>query len=243
MDFRIVPYREDLRKEIEAICCETGFLGKPIEGVFKDTQLFSKYLTGYYLSVESDLTFVALDPKGRVVGYIAGSVRRWRYRLYRATRMPGFIAQALGKILLGRYDRASLKFCVWLCFRGWREIPKAPLNGAHFHFNVTKAYRNTGAAKRLLETFLKAVESKGGDIVYGQMLTFDARRCAKLYRRLGWEVLDKKAVSKYSSFLKKRIYLTTIYRSIRSQGTRIRLLVKNPDPSLACLTKEGKIHS
>jgi hypothetical protein len=75
------------------------------------------------------------------------------------------------------------------------------------------------------------------------MLTFDARRCAELYRRLGWEVLDKKAVSKYSSFLRKRIYLTTIFRSIHSQGTGISLLPKEASPALAKQTKEGRIHS
>jgi ribosomal protein S18 acetylase RimI-like enzyme len=241
--FQVVPYRQALRSGLETLCCETGFLGSPIDRVFKDTRLFSKYLTGYYLSVEPDLAFVALDPNGAVIGYIVGSVRRWRYRMYRATRLPGFVAAVLGKIILGRYDKASLRFCLWLFLKGWREIPKAPLHGAHFHFNVQGPYRNSGVAKALLEQFLKEVARRGEDVVYGQMLTFETRRRAELYRRLGWKVFDRTTVSKYSTFLRRRIYLTTIYRSIKEQGTRVRFLPRVSASSFAGSGKEGRLSS
>jgi GNAT superfamily N-acetyltransferase len=241
--FQVVPYRQSFQSGLEALCCETGFLGRPIDRVFKDTRLFSKYLTGYYLSVEPDLAFVALDPNGVVIGYIVGSVRRWRYRLYRATRLPGFVVAVLGKIMLGRYDKDSLRFCLWLCLKGWREIPKVPLHGAHFHFNVQEAYRNAGVAKVLLEQFLKEVAKRGEDVVYGQMLTFETRRRAELYRRLGWKVFDRTTVSKYSTFLQRRIYLTTICRSIKEQGTRVRLLPRISAHSLTGFGKEGRLSS
>lgn len=241
MGFQVVSYRHAFRNGIEALCCETGFLGRPIDLVFKDTRLFAKYLTGYYLSVEPDLAFVALDPAGGVIGYIVGSVRRWRYRMYRATRLPGFILEAFGKMILGRYDKASLRFCLWLCLKGWREMPKAPFRGAHFHFNVQGGYRNSGVAKALLERFLEEVARRGEDVVYGQMLTFETRRRAELYQRLGWKVFDRTAVSKYRTFLQRRIYLTTIYRSIKEDGTMVRFLPRVPAQPLAAFGKEGGI--
>jgi GNAT superfamily N-acetyltransferase len=122
-------------------------------------------------------------------------------------------------------------------------MPKAPFHGAHFHFNVQEAYRNAGVAKVLLEQFLKEVAKRGGDVVYGQMLTFETRRRPELYRRLGWEVLDRTTVSKYSTFLKRRIYLTTIYRSIKEHGTKVRLLPRVSAHSLTGFGKEGRLSS
>ena len=42
------------RDAVRFLCCETGFLGKPVDPVFEDRELFADYLTSYYTDVEPE---------------------------------------------------------------------------------------------------------------------------------------------------------------------------------------------
>ena len=53
---------------VRALCCETGFLGKAIDPVFEDRELFADFLTDYYLKHEPDSAFVLA--KGCTHGFI-----------------------------------------------------------------------------------------------------------------------------------------------------------------------------
>jgi hypothetical protein len=54
------------REAVRCLCCQTGFLGKPIDPVFEDRELFADYLTSYYTDAEPESCFV-LEHNGRVV--------------------------------------------------------------------------------------------------------------------------------------------------------------------------------
>src|SRR3977135_1971341 len=69
------------RGVIRFLCCQTGFLGKPIDPVFQDRELFADYLTSYYTDVEPESCFV-LEQNGRVVGYLLGSRRPSRQQIH-----------------------------------------------------------------------------------------------------------------------------------------------------------------
>jgi hypothetical protein len=43
---RVRPYRAHDLPAVRRICADTGFLGKPINPVFEDRELFADYLTG-----------------------------------------------------------------------------------------------------------------------------------------------------------------------------------------------------
>ena len=45
-------YRPSDRQAVRALCCDTGFLGQPIDPVFGDRDLFADFLTTYYLDAE-----------------------------------------------------------------------------------------------------------------------------------------------------------------------------------------------
>jgi hypothetical protein len=66
---------------VRRLCCETGFLGKPIDPVFEDRELFADYLTAYYTDVEPEAAFV-LEHEGVVKGYLLGSRRPLRHQWY-----------------------------------------------------------------------------------------------------------------------------------------------------------------
>src|SRR5688500_1651353 len=75
--FEIRKLQSGDRERIRALCCETGFLGKAIDPVFEDRELFADYLTAYYTDWEPESSFVLLL-NGEIRGYLLGS--RWPFR-------------------------------------------------------------------------------------------------------------------------------------------------------------------
>ena|SRR5271165_1956407 len=87
-DFQVRNYHQSDREPVRAICCETGFLGNPIDPVFEDRELFADFLTDYYLKHEPDSAFVVV--KGNVVkGYLLGSRRPLSYQVHGSEVHPG----------------------------------------------------------------------------------------------------------------------------------------------------------
>jgi len=87
-DFQVRNYHRSDRESVRAICCETGFLGNPIDPVFEDRELFADFLTDYYLKHEPDSAFVVV--KGNVVkGYLLGSRRPLSYQVHGSEVHPG----------------------------------------------------------------------------------------------------------------------------------------------------------
>ncbi|MEY2575833.1 MAG: hypothetical protein QOF80_1320, partial [Verrucomicrobiota bacterium] len=46
--FTIRSYRATDRAAVRRLCCQTGFLGDPIDPVYQDNELFADFLTTYY---------------------------------------------------------------------------------------------------------------------------------------------------------------------------------------------------
>ncbi|MBI4025554.1 MAG: GNAT family N-acetyltransferase [Verrucomicrobia bacterium] len=212
-DFITRPYEKRDRAVIRRICCETGFLGDPIDSVFSDRDLFADYLTRYYTDVEPESCWVG-EKDGAVVTYLIGC-GRWRlhrwWSVWNGLRMA---AKAASRFVRGRYDAKDRKFLGWVLTRGWRETPWAPAQAAHFHFNSLKEHRKMGIARDLLMTLFEEMKKRGVRRVYGQMITYNTRRTEKVYEYLGWKVADKKRVTKYDGVLDKEMYLTTVVREL-----------------------------
>jgi hypothetical protein len=69
---KIRPYRQTDRQAIRQICCDTGFLGKPVDTIFQDRELFADLFAKPYLEHEPEWALVA-EAEHRVVGYLLGS--------------------------------------------------------------------------------------------------------------------------------------------------------------------------
>lgn len=212
-DFITRPYEPRDREQIRSICCETGFLGEPIDTVFGDRDLFADYLTRYYTDVEPESSWVGVKD-GKVVTYLL-SCKRWKlnqaWGVWNGLRLA---AKAAIRFCSGQYDAKSRKFLWWIITRGWRESPGAPSNAAHFHFNSLKEHRKMGIARDLVVTLIEDLRAHGVPRVFGQMITYDSRRSERLYEYLGWKVVGKRRVSKYEDRLEKELYLTTIVKEL-----------------------------
>src|SRR4051812_11438502 len=50
----IRSYRASDRGVVRRLCCQTGFLGDPIDPVYQDHELFADFLTSYYTDKEPE---------------------------------------------------------------------------------------------------------------------------------------------------------------------------------------------
>ena len=90
----IRPYRAEDRPVLRAICADTGFLGKPIDPVFEDRELFADYLTSYYTDREPESSFVC-ELDGEVKGYVMGSRFPKKKDAYEKRMLPRLVARGL----------------------------------------------------------------------------------------------------------------------------------------------------
>jgi hypothetical protein len=84
----------------------------------------------------------------------------------------------------------------------------------HFHVNVLPAARGVRSTTALIRTFLEFLRAGGHRSVYGQMVTYPARRSESLFTRYGFQVLDSVEVTKYRSLRDGPVLLTTVVKDL-----------------------------
>lgn len=199
------------REAVRWLCCETGFLGKAIDPVFEDRELFADYLTRYYTDIEPESSFV-LEQDGTLKGYLLGSYRPYRQQLFNFFNNLALFARGMAKYPF--YNRATRDFIGWILRNSWREVPKSPRRCAHFHFNILPEAQGLANSKGLMDLYLDHLRSKGVRQVYGQVVTFEARRGAKVFERYGFQVLNRSEITKYRNSHPEPVYLTTVLKEL-----------------------------
>lgn len=207
--YEVRKYRPEDRGAVRHLCCETGFLGRPVDPVFEDRDLFADFLTGYYLRYEPESAFV-LECDGRLVGYMLGCLHPLRIQFNNAIQNVFFFLQLLWRY--PRYHATSRKFIRWILWNGWREVPAAPRRTPHFHVNFLPEARGSLAAKKLFDAFMEYLSTSGVKRVYGQMASFEARRGEAMFRRYGFKLLNRSEITKYREFRSDPVYLSTVVR-------------------------------
>lgn len=190
--FSIRPYNPRFKEGIRALCCDTGYLGYPVESVFQDRAWFADFNTHYYLEYEPDVCFVA-EADNKVIGYILGCRRpkKFSFIFYPFIAVP-LMLKAAWKSFAGIYDRKSRQYIKNLVFKGSRERAKRPKGAAHFHFNVRHGYRNQGVGRALIVALMRIFQESGVKRVYGELLHPEKLRDENFYTAHGFEIYDKK---------------------------------------------------
>lgn len=185
-------YVPEDRPTIRRLCCDTGFLGKPIDSVFQDRDLFADLFTAAYLEHEPEWALVA-EAEGQVVGYLLGSVRRDFDLVLMYKGLP-IASKMLYNLLTGRYARhpRSRYFVRWLLTSGYQEQPKHPPGAAHLHMDLDDRFRGRGIARRLWRTYEQRLRSAGIKECYGAFFSHPHRRPESVYARYGFSVFDRK---------------------------------------------------
>lgn len=199
------------REVVRRLCCDTGFLGKPIDQVFEDRELFADYLTSYYTDREPESSFV-LEQDGVVKGYLLGSRRPLRQQWHDFFLNFSLVARATKRYW--GYRRETRDFIGWILRNSWREVPAAPRRTAHFHINCLPEAQSIASAREIVNRYLEYLRDAGERLVFGQVVTFDSRRGAPVFERYGFRVLNKSEITKYRKFHPQPVYLTTIIKQL-----------------------------
>lgn len=210
-DVLIRKFQRADRAAVRKLCCETGFLGNPIDPIFEDRELFADYLTAYYTDWEPESSFV-LEHESEVKGYILGSRHPLRQQLH-SLYQNGSLALR-GLLRYRRYNAASRKFVHWILFQGWREVPAAPRRIAHFHINLLAEVRNVPSTRQLIDTYLRYLRECGEKQVFGQMVVFESRRGARMFERYGFKIINKAEITKYRELHPEPVYLCTVIKDL-----------------------------
>jgi hypothetical protein len=209
--FEIRRFQSADREVIRRLCCDTGFLGNPIDPVFEDREIFADYLTRYYTDAEPESAFVVVL-NGEVRGYLLGSRRPLRQQFFNFFNNLRLLTKGLFRY--PRYNAASKKFIRWIFTQAWREVPAAPRRMAHFHFNVLPDARQLANTRALTEAYFDHLRAHGEKRVYGQVVVFEDRRGAAVFERYGYRVLNKKEITKYRDVHTEKVYLCTVLKEL-----------------------------
>lgn len=210
-DAVIRRYRPSDRDTLRRLCCETGYLGTAIDPVFEDRELFADYLTSFYTDWEPESCFV-LEQDGEVKGYLMGSRRPFLHQLHSFLLNLGLFARGIWRY--PRYNASSKAFVRWILLNAWREVPAAPRRIPHFHFNMLPEAQSIGGTRELLVNYFNHLRSHGEKQVFGQVVTFEERRGAKVFERYGFQVIAKKEITKYRAHRDEPVYLCTVIKDL-----------------------------
>jgi ribosomal protein S18 acetylase RimI-like enzyme len=188
---RIRRYRESDRPAVRLICCETGFLGRPIDPIYRDRELFADLITNPYLDNEPEWALVA-ESGGQVVGYLLGSVNP---HFHRTLMLSGFhtACKMLTRLLTGKYHDhpRSEQFVRWVLTKGLMEQPNHPEEAAHLHLNLEKEFRRGTVALRLWSIFEDRLRAAGISHYYGEFFSCAQRNPEAVYARYGFKLYDR----------------------------------------------------
>lgn len=214
----IRPYRTEDRDAVRAICADTGFLGKPIDPVFEDRELFADYLTSYYTDAEPESTFV-IEHDGEVKGYVMGSRFPKKKDRYEAWMLPRLVARGLWRYFTRPYKPSTRRYVRWVITHGRKETPFTPPDIPHFHFNVRPEARNVGDTREMVDGYFKYLIEHGDKQVYAQVVTYETRRGVRMFARYGFRVIDEREVTKYRDYYPHKVYLFTILKDLTLSST------------------------
>ncbi|EEF57805.1 GNAT family N-acetyltransferase [Pedosphaera parvula] len=193
----IRPCKTSDHGSIQRLCCETGFLGRPVDPMFHDHDLFAELFTRPYLDYEPGWSMVA-EANGRIVGYLLGSVSRYFDWLqlwcgFQTASKMGF------RFATGRYANhaRSRKFVRWLFTAGMKEQPKHPDGAAHLHLDIDARYRGRGIGRKLWETYEQRLRGVGIERCYGAFFSHPGRRPESAYARFGFTVFDRRRTTMF----------------------------------------------
>lgn len=213
--YTIRSFRPSDRAAVRRLCCQTGFLGEPIDPVYEDRELFADFLTTYYTDHEPQSSFV-LEVDGELKGYLLGSRKPLVNQLYSFQQNIVLFIRAL--LRCPRYNEPSRRFIRWVVMNGWREVPAAPRRTPHFHINLLPEARKISTTRALMSAYLSYLYRCGEKRVYGQIVTFESRRGEKMFERYGFRVMNRTEITKYRAFYPESVYLSTVIKTLETEG-------------------------
>src|SRR5256714_12357237 len=166
--YLIRGYRRPDRETVRNLCCDTGFLGEPIDPVYEDRELFADFLTTYYTDHEPESCFL-LEVDGEISGYLLGSRKPLQNQLYALYQNVWLFFRALTRYF--RCNQRSRRFIRWILMYGWREVPPQPRPVPHFQINLLPQARKGSTTRAPMSAYLSYLYRSRGKRACGQIIT------------------------------------------------------------------------
>jgi len=193
MQYTIRKYEAKDRKVVRWICCETGFMGDPMEVYFEGREIFADTWSRYWTDYELESAFVG-EVDGVVVGYILGCLDSEKQeKIFKEKIQPSLYRQAF----------FSTFFLHWKNLRYMRRVVRSWRRGefndpmkqviadypAHLHTNIAPAeFRGKGMGKALMTAYLDYL--RGHKIKGVHLVTTSRSKMALgLYYHMGFQKL------------------------------------------------------
>lgn len=211
----IRPYKAKDEEAVKEICADTGFLGRPIEEIFIDRDLFSELMVEPYLAIEPETCIVSENTENsEIVGYLLGSTKK-KFSMLKNLFLLRSGVKMLFNFLRKKYANhprtgAMIKYFI---VNGLREMPRTP-GGAHLHISLRRSYQDTGLVLLMLKEFEDMLRKKGIDSYYAGVFSIDRRRSEELYRRVGFKIFDKLETDLFKPEIEEEVYHMCIRRKI-----------------------------
>ena len=230
----IRQYRDSDREEVRRICCETGFLGGPIDPIYQDRELFADLFTNPYLDYEPDRTLI-VESGGRLAGYLTGSMSP---NFYRTLMYSGLqtACRMLSRLLTGKYSfhPRSEQFIRWLLVKGLTEQPKHPENAGHLHINLERPLRWGSVARRLLALYEEMLFAAEIDHYYVKFFSCSERNPERMYHRLRFEVYDRVLSTIFLPEIAGTLFIVCAHKRLNGAVMSPPMVAPRPGSYLSC---------
>lgn len=159
-EFELRAYRSADRDSVRRIAFLTGYMGEPVDWLWRDAPSFADLITRYYTDREPESLFVA-DRAGEVVGYLTGCVESARARGSAARESSQLMRRGalLWPGVAGFLWRSM--FDVMRDRRMPDEVLCDPRWPAHLHIDLLPEARGRGVGRRLMGRWLGRLRELG----------------------------------------------------------------------------------
>lgn len=208
-------YKKSDRSDIRRICCDTAFMGEPMEPFLSDRGVLADFVTSYYTDYEAGSTFVA-ELDGRVVGYLTGGINMSKkLRTFIGKVLPGILLRSISKgFLFDRKTRDFLLSCIKSALKREFSHPNFLKDyPGHLHINVDKDFRRMGIGSKLIGRYLDYLKSK---MIRGVHLTTTSENLGarSFFEKMGFELIFSHKTSLWRYILRKDVEVLTFARKI-----------------------------
>jgi len=183
----IRPYRSDDAERVRSICHRTGFMGEPVDWLWRDRDSFTAFFCDWWITNRPGSVLVA-ELDGRAAGYLLGCEDSREVSHEART----FVRQFLGRGCWGRPGTAGVM---------WRMLGDGLVDGlrgqlpdrvwderwpAHLHVNLLPELRRQGAGRRLVTEWLESLRARGVPGCHLQT-TAENSRAVSFFETMGFE--------------------------------------------------------
>ncbi|MFJ8945066.1 GNAT family N-acetyltransferase [Streptomyces sp. NPDC102395] len=184
----IRPYRPEDRPALDDICIRTAHGGQDSRPHYADPGIFPATFAAPYVHMEPESAFVLDDGSGQAVGYILGTTDTRRFaEAFRTTWLPLVAARYPAPPTPTRTPDEAIAHLLHNPER--MVVPEVADHPAHLHIDLLPEWQGLGHGRRLMRTFLQALQDRGVPAVHLCMAT--ANTGARVfYDRMGFLELD-----------------------------------------------------